>query len=308
MVTAGVVSAEAAAGAGLAAGELGLAGGTALAGAGNLGVAGALGGTAAGATGASLGATSGLADYGLGNILSTTTAPAIGQGAVLAPAATAGTGAMGAGLGGAAATAAGEIIGTGAAGSGFTFSGLLKNPGGALGNALGITDPTLAKLAGNTIIQTAKNGGDVESAIKNTAISYGLNIAGSTVSTAVKDALKDIPQSELSDSVKAGITRGVTGAAVATLQGRDPMQALVGSASSTALNELVKQIPGYSDNTLSPEAKKIANDAVKAALTGKDITSATLNAALNEGVKAAAGYADTALGLKPTANTSSVNT
>jgi len=295
MIGSGVISAEAAAGAGLAAGELGLAGGTA--GAGNLAAAGAMGGTAAATTGASLGATSGLADFGLGDILSTTTAPTVGQGAVLTPAATAGTGAMGAGIGGAATTAAGEILGTGVAESGLTLSSLLKNPGETLGNALGITDPNIAKLAGDTIINTARNGGNVQDAIKNTAISYGLNLAGSTVSTAVKDVLKDIPTSELSDSVKTGITNGLTNAAVSIFQGKNPLNALAGAALNTAVKGITDAMPGF--KSLPLEAQNVAKASITAKLTGKSITNAALNAAMAEGKKSASGYIDQATGLSP---------
>jgi hypothetical protein len=195
--------------------------------------------------------------------------------------------------------AGGAAAGAGATTSGLTFSSLLAAPGTTIGSALGITNPYVAQMVGNTIIQTATNGGDVQKAIENAALSTGLSFVGSNVSGAVKEALKDIPSSQLSDTVKAGITQGVTGATTAAISGRDPIQALVGAASSTALGELVKQIPGYSDNTLSPEAKSVATAAVKAALTGKDVTAATLNSALTEGIRAAAGYADTALGLGP---------
>lgn len=211
-----------------------------------------------------------------------------------------------AGGAGAAGLAAGELglaasagAGAGAASSGFTLSGLLSAPGTTIGSALGITNPYVAQAVGNTIIQTATNGGDVGKAIQNAALSAGLNFVGAGVSGAVKEALSDIPKDVLSDTVKTGIAKGVTSAATAGVTGRDPIQALVGSATGTAVGELVKQIPGLDDNTLPPEAKQAATSAVTAALTGKDVTAATLNAALNAGTKAVAGYADTALGLTP---------
>lgn len=180
--------------AGLAAGELGLAGGTLL-GAGNIGVASAMGGAAgAGAlnalgAGSAAGANalgSGAFDAGLGDILSTTAAPTVGQGAVLAPAATAGTGAMGAGLGGAATTAAGEIIGAGTAAAGANAL-----TGGAAGAGNALTD-YLTSPAG--IQAGASLAGGVISAA-------GANAAANTQANAADRALT--LQREIYDSQKA---------------------------------------------------------------------------------------------------------
>ena len=166
MVSAGVVSAEAAAGAGLAAGELGLAGGTAL-GAGNLGVAGAMGGAAGagtlnalgagGAAGANaLGAGAGTIGTGAGTIGADLAATGVG----------AGTGVMGAGLapgelalaGGTsvaptlAQTGANALAG-GAAGAGNALTNYLTSPAGIQAGASlagGVISAAGANAAANT--------------------------------------------------------------------------------------------------------------------------------------------------------------
>ena len=206
-------------------------------------------------------------------------------------------GALAGGEAAAATSLAGELDTTAAttgATSSFTISGVLTSPGAAIGNALGITNPTLAQMVGNTIIETARNGGDVGKAIQNAAMSTGLSLVGSSVSGAVTNALKDIPKDVLPDFVKAGISQGVSGAVAATATGRSPLSALTGAALGTAVNGVIGEIPGLSD--LPPEAQSVARAAVTASLTGKDITDAALAAALAEGKKVAAGYVDKAMG------------
>ena len=132
---------------------------------------------------------------------------------------------------GAAAGAAGATASAtaGAAASGFTATSFLAAPGLTIGTALGITNPYLAAIAGNTIIQTATNGGDVEKAIKSAVLSTGVSYVGSAVSGAVTGALKDV---NLPDIVKTGIANGATSAVTAGLTGQNPLDALRGAALS----------------------------------------------------------------------------
>jgi hypothetical protein len=214
----------------------------------------------------------------------------LNAGAAAAGAAGAGT----AGAGAAAATGATVSATAGAAASGFTVSGFLAAPGLTIGTALGITNPVAAALAGNIIIQTATNGGNVEQAIKGAVLSAGLDFAGSAVSGAVNSALKTV---DLPAIVKTGISNGASSLVNAAITGQNPLDALKGSALSTAINGVVKSMPSIGN--LPKEARSLATAAVTAYLTGKDITNATLNAALAEGKKAAAGYIDVATGLSP---------
>jgi hypothetical protein len=199
----------------------------------------------------------------------------------------------------AATTLAGELATSAAAGTGssFTISGVLTSPGATIGNALGITNPTLAQMVGNTIIETAKNGGDVGKAIQNAAISTGLSLVGSSISSDVTKALKDIPTDVLPNIVKSGIAQGVSGAVTATVTGGSPLSALAGAAIGTAVNGVIGEIPELSN--LPKEAQSVARAAITASLTGKDITDAALVAALAEGKKAITGYVGTATGLVP---------
>jgi hypothetical protein len=63
----------------------------------------------------------------------------------------------------------------------------LPGAGTAIGTALGL-EGAAATIAGNTIIQSAINGGDVEKALVNSVIGSAANAAGTTVNTAVDEA------------------------------------------------------------------------------------------------------------------------
>jgi len=176
------------------------------------------------------------------------------------------------------------------AAGGSTFASIAANPGLALGQAMGVTNPAAAQALGQTVINTAMNGGDVEAALKNAALSAGVNFAGSNISSAVKTALVD---SGLPPSVNNAITSGATSLAKATLAGKDPLAALVGTEVGIAVGELANQIPGFSD--MSPYQKQAATSAISGTLSGKtgaQLTNDQLNLALKAGVKAGAEALD----------------
>jgi hypothetical protein len=176
------------------------------------------------------------------------------------------------------------------AAGGSTVASIAANPGLALGKALGVTNPVAAQALGQTVINTAMNGGDIEAALKNAAISAGTNFVGSNISGAVKTALVD---SGLPPSVNNAITSGATSLATATLAGKDPLSALVGTEVGIAVGELANQIPGFSE--MSPYQKQAATSAISGTLSGKtgaQLTNDQLNLALKAGMKAGAEALD----------------
>jgi hypothetical protein len=192
------------------------------------------------------------------------------------------------GLFGGGAAAAGElgvaggVAGTGAT-SGLTASSFLAAPGASIGSAIGITNPYVASVVGNTIIQTATNGGDVGKALQSAALSVGLDFVGSSVSSSVKDALQGV---DLPDAVKTGISKGVASVAKSTITGQDPTAGLVNAAVGAAVNG----VSGGLGDSVPKGVQNVAQAAITASLTGKNVNDAAINAAVAAGTQAAANY------------------
>jgi hypothetical protein len=189
--------------------------------------------------------------------------------------------------GGAAAAAgelgvAGGVASTGAT-SGLTVSGFLTAPGASIGSAIGITNPYVASVVGNTIIQTATNGGDVGKALQSAALSVGLDFVGSSVSSTVNDALQGV---DLPNAVKTGISKGVASLAKSTITGQDPTAGLVNAAVGAAVNG----VSGGLGDSVPKGVQNVAQAAITASLTGKNVTDAAINAAVSAGTQAAANY------------------
>lgn len=195
--------------------------------------------------------------------------------------------ALGGLLGGGAAAAgelgvAGGVAGTGAT-SGLTVSGFLTAPGASIGSAIGITNPYVASVVGNTIIQTATNGGDVGKALQSAALSVGLDFVGGSVSSSVKDALQGV---DLPDAVKTGISKGVASVAKSAITGQDPTAGLVNAAVGAAVNG----VSGGLGDSVPKGLQNVAQSAITASLMGKNATDAAINAAVAAGTQAAANY------------------
>jgi hypothetical protein len=153
-----------------------------------------------------------------------------------------------------------------------------------------VTNPVAAQALGQTVINTAMNGGDFEAAIKNAALAAGTNFIGSNVSGAVNDVLKN---SGLPTNVTNAISSGVTSMAKAELTNKDPFAALLGTETGIVIGELANQIPGFSD--MSPYQKQATVSAMSGTLSGKtgaQLTQDQLNLALKAGVKAGAEALD----------------
>lgn len=156
--------------------------------------------------------------------------------------------------------------------------------GAALGSALGLSG-TAATLVGNTLINTAFNGGDVEAALKSSVGSY----VGAEFTNG---ALAELKNSGLDAAVQQGAARAIGAAASTIIQGGDPVQALISGGVSGAVPVLAGKIPGYSD--LPEVVKRSANAAMVSSLLGKDATYAAVAAALNVGLKEAGKQASAA--------------
>lgn len=196
------------------------------------------------------------------------------------------------GLGGGAATtsglAAGElgvaggVASTGAT-TGLTASSFLAAPGASIGSALGISNPYVASVVGNTIIQTATNGGDVGKALESAALSCGLDFVGGSVASSVNGALKDV---DLPNVVKNGISKGVASLATSAITGKDPTTGLVNAAVGAAVNG----VSGGLGDSVPKGLQNVAQAAITASLTGKNVNDAAINAAISAGTQAAANY------------------
>lgn len=177
------------------------------------------------------------------------------------------------------------------------LSTMAPGAGTALGTALGLSG-TAAAVVGNTLINTAINGGDVQSALLASAIPIvGKEVAG-TAAQALADTGLD---KALSDS--AGKIVAQTGMAAAT--GRDPLQALLSGGLQEAIPSVTGQIEGFND--MSPKVQAAVNRAIGTTLMGGDPSMSLINAAIAAGKDAAKSAAidesiavtDTPLGESP---------
>lgn len=159
----------------------------------------------------------------------------------------------------------------------FAFPGV----GSAIGAALGATGATAAVI-GNTLINTALNGGDVGKALSSSLIGATGLEAGSLASDIAKGGdfgsfLQSNPQ------YLSNLANNVTQAA---LKGQDVESALSGSLLGSGVSMATSEIPGYAD--LSPTVKASVDSAITQALQGKDVTMAAINAAIKAGQSAMA--------------------
>jgi hypothetical protein len=177
---------------------------------------------------------------------------------------------------------AGGVASTGAT-TGLTASSFLAAPGASIGSALGISNPYVASVVGNTIIQTATNGGDVGKALESAALSCGLDFVGGSVASSVNGALKDV---DLPNVVKNGISKGVSSLATSAITGKDPTTGLVNAAVGAAVNG----VSGGLGDSVPKGLQNVAQAAITASLTGKNVNDAAINAAISAGTQAAANY------------------
>jgi hypothetical protein len=160
------------------------------------------------------------------------------------------------------------------------LSVLAPGIGTALGGAMGLSG-TVATLVGNAAVNTALNGGDIKAGIMAAAIPVvGKELAG-TAASAFIDSGMDKALAESAGKVVAG-----TG--IATVQGKDPLSALISGGLSEGTAAITRDIPGFGD--LPEAAKRSINAAVATELAGGDGTQSAINAAMNVGINSLADY------------------
>lgn len=171
----------------------------------------------------------------------------------------------------------------------------------ALGSQLGLTGAAAA-FAGNTIIGTITNGGNIEEAVKGAvlqsvggAITKGVSAEltdafGESVVNANGDVVKRFTD-DLSKNLSDIAARTVGDVTVATLLGKDPTSALlfggVKAASQLISDNFFESSPQKAAYDKLPDAvKNSITSAVTASLTGGDVVGATAKSLVDSAVRA----------------------
>lgn len=128
--------------------------------------------------------------------------------------------------------------------------------------------PAGTAVVGQTAINTAFNGGDLNAAVKAALVQQGLPAI--TNAAATSQLGKDIQ-----DVLGKYGAQATTQAGLAAIMGKDPVAAFVFSGASSAAGLITKDIPGFAD--MPPSAQNAINSAVTAKLTGKDAATAAAN-------------------------------
>jgi hypothetical protein len=144
--------------------------------------------------------------------------------------------------------------------------------GAFLGGQLGLTG-TLAKVVGQTIINTALNGGDVKSAV----IGAVLPTVGEAGSNIIGQTLTD---SGITGTVNTVLTRAVTQGTTAALLGKDPAAAFLLGGVSAGVTSITENIPGFSD--LPEFSRNAISSAVVAKFTDTDVATAVTGSLIND--------------------------
>jgi hypothetical protein len=146
--------------------------------------------------------------------------------------------------------------------------------GAMLGAQLGLTG-TIAQVVGQTIINTAVNGGDIKSAV----ISAALPIAGKELTNNISSALA---ASDIPDFVNDIVTQGAVQGATAAVLGKDPLTAFVMGGVNAGTSALIGEISeemGF--DKLPPAAQRAVTSGIAAELTGKNAGDAVAQSLVN---------------------------
>ena len=146
--------------------------------------------------------------------------------------------------------------------------------GAALGTALGLTG-TAATVVGQTLINTALNGGDVKSAV----ISAALPIVGQAGANAISTTLTN---SGIEGTLNTVITRAATQGATAAILGQDALTAALLGGVTAGVNAIIPDIPGYS--SLPAPAQNAINSAIAAKLTDGNVRNAVTQSLVNDAI------------------------
>jgi hypothetical protein len=152
--------------------------------------------------------------------------------------------------------------------------------GAFLGAQLGLTG-VAAQVVGQTMLNTALNGGDVKSAVLAAAIP----VVGKTAAAGISSQLT---QSGIEGALNKTITNSLVQGGTAAALGKDPTAAFLFGGVSTAVPTLTSQIPGFDD--LPDFAKQSIISGVSAELTGGDGGQAAINSAMSFAQREAGRY------------------
>lgn len=144
--------------------------------------------------------------------------------------------------------------------------------GAALGAQLGLTG-VAAKVAGQALLNTALNGGDVKSAV----IGAVLPVVGSSGAAAIGDTLSN---SGITGSLNTILTRAVSQGTTAALLGKDPAAAFLLGGVSAGVAVVTENIPGFLE--LPEAARNAITTAATAKFTGVDVGSAVTVSLVND--------------------------
>lgn len=179
-------------------------------------------------------------------------------------------------------------------------------PGAAawIGSQVGLTG-VAATIAGNTVLGTISNGGDVGEALKGAVIGAGVQGLSDTVRASLapgQDPISVLGGTEAIDNTAYNIEKtlsdfagkATSDVALATLMGKDPVAALMFSGSQAASGLIMDQVlsgAGLKEtySSLPSIAKDSINAALSASLTGKDISKAAASAAVNSAIRGLRG-------------------
>ena len=160
--------------------------------------------------------------------------------------------------------------------------------GAALGAQLGLSG-VAAQVVGQTIINTVTNGGDVKAAVISAALPVvGKEVAGTIGSTLAKSGITGSVNTVITDAA----TRGLTAAAL----GKDPLAAMVLSGTTSAVNLIAAEIPGFSG--LHPSAQSTIKNAVATKLTGGNVGQSLVDSAISYATSEFQKYRDRESALK----------
>jgi hypothetical protein len=152
--------------------------------------------------------------------------------------------------------------------------------GAFLGAQLGLTG-VAAQVVGQTMLNTALNGGDVKSAV----IAAAIPVVGKTAAAGISSTLAESGiEGVLNKTITNSLVQGGTAAAL----GKDPAAAFLFGGVSSAVPAVTSQIPGFDE--LPDFAKQSIISGVTAEITGGDGGQAAVNSALSYAKKEAGAY------------------
>jgi hypothetical protein len=159
--------------------------------------------------------------------------------------------------------------------------------GAALGAKLGLSG-VAAQVVGQTLINTAINGGDLKSA----AISAATPLMGRA---GVNIVAENLAKSGITGTLNSVISNATVAGGTAAAFGGDPKAAFLLGGSAAAVNLLTPKIPGFND--LPDVAKNATKAALIAEMNKGNGTDAAINSVLNTGIRMANDYLKESFGM-----------